>query len=180
MISSNPSRTEPIAFSGAQPNLIRGTMIHAQLRYGLQLRWDSGTLEGRLGGRFIGERLQLHSSGNELLGLIAGGAGNFAVRARLSDTRLELRAVGARGESSATVNLNTESGVLQDQSSSTRFSVLHSHDNLTVMLSDLEGVQLQSDGAPNWVVVAAALFGVIVTREINRAQLESLRDMGEL
>jgi hypothetical protein len=190
MISTIQAHTAPVVVHSAPATTIRGVSRNANLRYGVQLRWDGATLEGRIGGRFLGERVHLHGSGNELLGLIAGGIGNIAVRATLNDQQLELRAVGTRGEFSAEIDLNSATGVLKDRGSSTDFSLNRNSYNLTLTLSDAEEIQLQGNtmlgntalgnAAPDWVVVTAALFSVIVTREINRAQLESLRDMGEL
>jgi hypothetical protein len=181
MLSSPSLQTQAAARASALHSVLRGSVRNAHLRYRFQLRWDGATLEGRLGGRFIGERLRLQGNANELLGTVTGGIGNLAVRASHDAEKLCLRVVGGCGELSAETDLRSGKGTLQHGGSSGSFVVEPGLGLLSLRFSDTETVRLERIGnAPDWVSIAAALLTVIVTREINRAQLEALREMGEL
>jgi hypothetical protein len=177
---TSPQPRSITGFSDTQDTL-RGSVRNAHLRYGFQLRWDGTTLEGRLGGRFIGEHLRLRGSATELLGIVTGGIGNLAVRAVVSAEKLHLRVITGSGEVSAETALGSGTGVLHDRGSSGAFVIGQRAAQLNLTLSDTESVQLEgAEKAPDWIRLTSVLLAVIVTREINRAQLESLRDMGEL
>jgi hypothetical protein len=181
MLSSPSLRAHPVTEFNNVQDVLRGSVRNAHLRYGFQMRWDGEVLAGRLGGRFIGEHLRLQGNANELLGMVTGGVGHLAVRAFSDADKLHLRVVGPSGELNAEADLRRGVGVLHHGGSSSSFVVQRNTAQLNLTFSDTESVQQSGVGnASNGVCLTAALLAVIVAREINRAQLESLREMGEL
>ncbi len=172
---------------------LRGEVRHPHFQYRVKLQSQGSSLRGRLGGNLFGEELRLDVTGNELLGLMTGNAGRLAVHARLTESQLptesqlEVRFTGTSGTSTPTLSLarlqlqsDTASGELTTDTSSGTVNFQLSDATITASTSSGERAQFALGVAPRFAAITVALLSIVVSRIVDRAQLESLRGMGAL
>jgi hypothetical protein len=169
--------TAPITIA---PTRIKGAIHDPLARYDLALRWDGAVLEGRLGGWWFAETLRLERRGYNLLGTVLSNAVRLAVSAHVNASQLEVRFSGSRFVERAVVYLGdqTYSGKVYFEESQTALEFRLENSVLEGKIGDLP-VKLAASGAPDWILLAAALVAHAAQKEVSKALLESLDSMGE-
>ena len=159
---------------------IRGDVTDAQSNLQIDLRWNGARLEGRLGGWWFPERIDLERSPRGLIGTVSSRAVLLSVNVTLTGARLELL-IGVRGFTH-TVQLG-----LSDAPT----GIWHGRDGLQTPIQfaqtasgwnaivGQQRVNLNATASPDWVALSAATLSLVAQGEIAQAMLESLKALRE-
>ena len=188
------ARTAPLPTRPAPARTLSGEVRDGLNRYGVQLHTAGDTIEGRLGGRWLGERLRLQLEdhahhGLELLGSVSSGLVRLTVRAsyrpdpHTSNTgTLELRVVGPNPARTATLRVTADSasGTAShgDRTYPLRFALSDGALNGSSGTDGEHGLSLSAQGLGGPVLAAIAAIVDATHREVTEVALEHLRFMG--